>query len=319
MIRIQRKQVQIKKIQDSNNIMQMVSHILTAFISFLILFSCNSKPKDDGALFAMAKKDFANSDFKSAIEKFGTLIIRNYLNDSAYYYRGLSYSQLNDNKNAIADFTHLIRRGSTLKNNALQGRGNIYLNSEEFDKALSDFNAAIEDNPKDHYSFYVRGIIKTERKIPGFNPDTTFTLFEATETGKPFYRDYRGAVDDFSKAIEQSPNEVDAVIRRGKIYENLEKYDLALADYNRAISINGKYFDAFLARAILYKNLKNSSGSLQDFNSAIELDPENPFAYANRGFLKRELLNDKDGACSDIKKARSLGLPMSVEDIKYCN
>lgn len=297
----------------------MLQRALTTIISLSVLLSCNPNPKDDTMLFTTAKEEIDKGEYNSAIEKLDTLIKRNNLNDSAYYYRGIAFTKAGDNDNAIADFTHLIRLGSSLRNKSLQKRGNIYLDLSDFDKALADFDLAIESDPKDFFSFYVRGVIKTERKVFDKNKDTTYISYEYTENGKFYYHDLMGALADLNQALELNPNYIDIFVKRGKVYEHLDKFDNALADYNKAVSIDGKYFDAFLARALLYKHLQNSSKSLQDFNSAIELEPKNPFPYINRGYLKRELLNDRNGACDDIKKAQTLGLTMNEDDLKDCN
>jgi tetratricopeptide (TPR) repeat protein len=297
----------------------MLQRTLTTVISFSVLLSCNPNLKDDTMLFTTAKEEIDKGEYNSAIEKLDTLIVRNNLNDSAYYYRGVALAKAGDNDNAIADFTHLIKIGSSLRNKSLQKRGNIYLDLSDFDKAFADYDLAIEGDPKDFFSFYVRGAIKTERKVFDKNKDTTYSRYEYTENGKFYYYDLKGALEDLNQAEELNPNYIDIFVKRGKVYEQLDKFDYALADYNKAVSIDGKYFDAFLARALLYKQLQNSSKSLQDFNSAIELEPKNPFPYINRGYLKRELLNDRNGACDDIMKAQSLGLTINEDDLKDCN
>ena len=48
-------------------------------------------------------------------------------------------------------------------------------------------------------------------------------------------------------------------------------------------------------------------GSIADFNKAIEINPQDDDAYSNRGITKGIGFNDIQGACSDYKKAASLG------------
>ena len=51
----------------------------------------------------------------------------------------------------------------------------------------------------------------------------------------------------------------------------------------------------------------NYQGAIADYNKAIEINPQYANAYSNRGITKAIGFNDKQGACSDFKKAASLG------------
>lgn len=85
-------------------------------------------------------------------------------------------------------------------------------------------------------------------------------------------RDYYGAIADYTKAIELSPNSADNYFNRG----------------------NEKAY------------LKDYYGAIADYTKAIELDPNYGIAYFTRGASK-EKLGDMSGACSDYKIAASFG------------
>ena len=57
------------------------------------------------------------------------------------------------------------------------------------------------------------------------------------------------------------------------------------------------------------------SGSIVDYTKAIELNPNSPDAYYNRGYSKGEN-GDMEGACSDWRKASSLGDEDAAEFVK---
>ena len=64
---------------------------------------------------------------------------------------------------------------------------------------------------------------------------------------------------------------------------------------------------AYFYRAYARSRLKNYIGAISDYTKAIKIKPNQAEAYANRG-LAKAWLNDLDGACSDLRKAASLGL-----------
>lgn len=99
--------------------------------------------------------------------------------------------------------------------------------------------------------------------------------------------DYKGAIEDFTKAIELDPKDASAYSTRGYCKYKLKEY----------------------------------AGAVEDYNKAIKLYPENGGTYNERGNCKQKL-GDKAGACSDWKKSYELGSEGSVNArdslTKYC-
>ncbi len=90
--------------------------------------------------------------------------------------------------------------------------------------------------------------------------------------------------------------------------QKFEKGDFkgAIADYTKAIEINPQYADAYNNRGAAKYSLKDTQGAIADYNKAIEINPQLALAYYNRGNAKHGL-RDQPGACADYKKAVSLG------------
>ena len=57
--------------------------------------------------------------------------------------------------------------------------------------------------------------------------------------------DLRGAIADYSRAVELSPDNTDAYIRRGVAKLSLGDHDGAIADFDRAIGLNPERADAY--------------------------------------------------------------------------
>jgi len=104
----------------------------------------------------------------------------------------------------------------------------------------------------------------------------------------------------------------------------LDKYDQqdykgAILDYTKAIELNPKDSEAYYNRGTAKHKLQDYRGATQDYNKAIELNPKDSEAYYNRG-LAKILLEQKDNSCLDLSKAEELGLAKAYVAIKnLCN
>ena len=61
-------------------------------------------------------------------------------------------------------------------------------------------------------------------------------------------KDYPGAIEDYSKAIELDPTNALAYNNRGLIKKTLENYEGAIEDYTKAIKLNESYAVAYFNR-----------------------------------------------------------------------
>jgi outer membrane protein OmpA-like peptidoglycan-associated protein len=121
---------------------------------------------------------------------------------------------------------------------------------------------------------------------------------------------------------------------KGDKKKTKKDYKGAIEDYTKAIELNPKYANAYLVRGWCKDELKDYNGAIQDYTKAIELNnilkqkdnPKTTGIYYFRGqvFLCRgnakNKLGDRDGACMDWKKASELGEKEAKELInKNCN
>ena len=124
--------------------------------------------------------------------------------------------------------------------------------------------------------------------IPTFYKKTLFnTAEEHFYSGyqKGIYKDYYGAISDYTKAIELNPDYAMAFYNRGVIKNELKDYERSIQDYNSAIELNPNYSMAYYNRGLIKDNLGNQSGALADYTKAIEIYPEDPIAFYNRGII----------------------------------
>jgi tetratricopeptide (TPR) repeat protein len=82
---------------------------------------------------------------------------------------------------------------------------------------------------------------------------------------------YRTAIDQFSKSLEKSSDNFDALVYRGCSYIKLGDYSSAITDLNHAEKINGNNYEVLYNRAKAYfLNMDNKNGH-SDITQAGEL------------------------------------------------
>jgi hypothetical protein len=143
---------------------------------------------------------------------------------------------------------------------------------------------------------------------------------------------HKGAIEDYTKAIELCSNYAFAYYRRGVTKQKLNDFKGSIEDYTKFIEVDpilddislqtnpiriiGKHeypisnpssVSAYRARARSKEKLKDFKGVIADYSKAIEIDPKRMNDYYSRGWAKY-YSNDMIGACQDARKANELGL-----------
>ena len=112
---------------------------------------------------------------------------------------------------------------------------------------------------------------------------------------------------------------VEDYFNSGKAKNELKDYMGAIQDYSKAIEINPNYAFAYNNRGNAKHRLQDYREAIQDYTKAIELNPNFGKAYLGRGTAKI-LLGQKDSGCLDFSKAGELGYAEAYEAIKEnCN
>jgi tetratricopeptide (TPR) repeat protein len=117
--------------------------------------------------------------------------------------------------------------------------------------------------------------------------------------------DYKGAVEDCNKAIEFNQKFAIAYYNRGSAEDGLGDYKGSIKDYNKAIELNPKYTEAYSNRGFAKLGSGDNAGAIEDYNKVLELDPKYEKAYYNRG-IARIKSGDYKGAIEDYNKAIEL-------------
>ncbi|MFN6568526.1 tetratricopeptide repeat protein [Dendronalium sp. ChiSLP03b] len=171
--------------------------------------------------------------------------------------------------------------------------GESYRSMEQYDKALQNFDRAIELKPKYQWAIASRG--------------ETYCLMER----------YEEALQDFHRVIELNPKDNWSIASRGDTYRLMERYEEALQDFNHAIELNPKDDWSIARRGDTYRLMERYEEALQDFNHAIELDPKDDW-YRYLRALVYLVLQQAESAEADLNIAIQIAQQKHTEKPENC-
>ncbi len=117
--------------------------------------------------------------------------------------------------------------------------------------------------------------------------------------------DYKKAIVNFTKAIEENTADVESYAERAVCYLHLKQYDLSMFDMNKAIELEPNYSYRYSCRAYLKGSLKDMQGAVDDYQRAVDLDPKDIIALNNLG-IAQENLGYYKKAQGNFKKSNEL-------------
>jgi tetratricopeptide (TPR) repeat protein len=178
--------------------------------------------------------------------------------------RGITYGYLNEYQRAIEDFDRALQLDPK-QVWAYVERGYVFRRLQEFHLAIEDFNRALQLDPKDTWAYASRSL----------------AFFELNE--------YQRAIEDCDRAIQLDPKYTWAYVCRSIAYRGLYKYRQAIEDCNHALELNSNFARAYFHRSIAYSRIHEYQAAIEDCNQAQKLDPRDSWAYIQRGIIYREL------------------------------
>jgi tetratricopeptide (TPR) repeat protein len=201
--------------------------------------------------------------------------------------RGLCFMQLKDFEGALSDFDQVIKLDNAGSKGgaatAWSAKGQIHATETKFDQSISDYDAAIQLDPRRAEFFIYRGDLNARK---GDNDKAL--------------ADYDDAIGLDTK--NQSGVALIAWLAKGRLHAQKDDTQAALFDYERAIDLNPMDASLYLQRAIILSHSKDYLHAIADYDLAIKFDPNNAFAYTARGDLYR-MRGEYDKAISDYDQA----------------
>ena len=194
--------------------------------------------------------------------------------------------------------------------------GERYLNERNYDRALAEYNRAI--NLKSDYAeaFFSRGrTYQIKGDLSRALEDYNRTINLKKDSAAAFnYRgfiyaqrgDHTRALSDYNQAIALQRDYPDALYNRGYSYRLMGQYDRAIEDFNRLIQIEPNNASAYNQRGTAWYYKENDERAIQDFSAAIRIKPDYALAWHNRGTAHR-MAGNTTAANADFTEAKRLG------------
>jgi tetratricopeptide (TPR) repeat protein len=155
-------------------------------------------------------------------------------------------------------------------------RGNNLRAEGDYDKAIAEYNQALQLDPTLGVAYNNRGIT-WDRK-----------------------HEYDKAIADFNAALRINPNDAEVLVNRGNAWDETGEFDKAIADLNDALRLDPNSAEAYYNRAIIWNHKRGYQKAISDYNEALRLDPKDADAYINLALLKATCA---DANCRDGKRA----------------
>lgn len=209
------------------------------------------------------------------------------------YYRGKAYFALNDFEKAIHDFQAALEVGID-KDDLMSLIGRSYSKLKEYNKAIEALN-------------------DYEKSILSNNPDYEWT----EEDAQLFYERanaYAGigdsasrllASEDYQRALELDSNDAMMFYRAGLNEYFVKNFEQALTYYQKSVDLYPDNPSTYLNIAYSYLGMKNWDSTIVYINQALEMNPDYTSAYellAKVYFNK----NDYDSAIIYYQKAKQI-------------
>ncbi len=152
-------------------------------------------------------------------------------------------------------------------------KGIVAAGESRLDEAERLFGKALELSPEDHRNALVYMNLGSVQEARGDN---------------------RGAVESYSAAIRQYPDNTVFLSARAGLYLRMENYKRAASDYTTIIGLNPTDIGAYAYRGYAYSKTRELDKAKADFRTVTEKDPNNFMAALGSAVVERQMGHDSE-------------------------
>lgn len=150
--------------------------------------------------------------------------------------------------------------------------GSIYLNTLNYDLAVTQMENALKINPN---NFLYKGVLAM--------------AMARIDNGDSIKK----AKTIFNNILNEQPKNYIILRELGRLYSKQEKFEKAVTYYNKALNIN-RTSEGLNSLADLYKKMEKYEKALDYVYQALEINPQNPFATGTLAEIQAYLGNDRE-------------------------
>lgn len=193
----------------------------------------------------------------------GVSLIEDYA--EAWYHLGVAYKEMDDATNAIRAFEKCRSYKPFTEPEKLIASGLAYGMAQQYDKAVADFNAAIQMD---------------STSIEALN-NMGLSLCDAGR--------YQESISALNQALRIKPDYKMALYNLGNTYARMGDYRTAMIQYNKALKVDSRYSDALNNIGNCYASLNQRDSARSFYEKAVVADPTNTKALINMGVVLHQM------------------------------
>ncbi len=235
--------------------------------------------------------------FDEAIPMLATVIALDKKHINAYKFKMESHIELKQNDKALKESNELIKLSETANNYSRRGFINDKL--ENYNLAETDYRKSIELNPKFIETYIALGNVLFKAKkydqslmicnqALGLNSKSKEALWIRSKIYKEKI-DYPNAINDLSKMIIFSPDDMDAFFARGLFYQEFNQHQSAINDFSKVISEDSKNAVAYFHRAKSNEEITQYAKAISDYQAYSKLSDNDDEAKERLKIVKERL------------------------------
>lgn len=152
-------------------------------------------------------------------------------------------------------------------------KGIIAAKESRLSEAERLFGEALELSPEDHRNALVYMNLGSVQESQGNN---------------------KGAIDSYSAAIRQYPDNTVFISTRASLYLRLKNYKKAISDYTTVIGLNPSDIEAYAYRGYAYSKTRELDKAKADFKTVTEKEPDNFMAALGSAIVERMMGHDSE-------------------------
>lgn len=250
--------------------------------------------------------------FVEAIQSYQKAIQLNITKKEAYLYIGNAYEQQKDFANAATSYERYLLLLPEDPGPAQFQLGLCYGELGQYDKAISNLQAACKSHPQDQTYAYQLALMCQKAKqydqaeqafkaLIELSPGDALNYYSMIirmydEAGTP-----EKAIDAAKKIIELNPKSEISILNLGIIYFKLKRYDEAIATFRQALAVKPGYEMALNYIGVSFAQEKKYKEAIDAFKEYVKVVPESADGWFNIG-INYMLLRDFRGALDPLRR-----------------